>query len=210
MPTIRRRLVIALACAIVAGFVPLGAASGALTHGLVGFIVGGLAFAVPLLAHILGHDAPATREKVAGRDGDAAWYDVVVIVVGLASLVGVAVLLIASKAQGVALVFDGVVGTLAVAVGWLCVHTVYTLRYARLYYASPVTPIDFNQQDDPAFSDFAYFSFNLGMAYQVSDTDLRTSAVRRVVLGHTLLAYVYGTIVIASTINLVVGIGGSI
>jgi len=210
VPTIRRRLVVALVAAIAAGLVPLGPVDGVLVHSLVGFIVGGLAFAVPLLVHILGHDAPATRDKVAGRDGDAAWYDVVVIVVGLASLVGVAVLLIATKAQGVALVFDGLVGTTAVAVGWLCVHTVYTLRYARLYYASPAPPIDFNQDDDPTFSDFAYFSFNLGMAYQVSDTDLRSSAVRRVVLGHTLLAYLYGTIVIASTINLVVGIGGSI
>jgi hypothetical protein len=98
----------------------------------------------------------------------------------------------------------------AVAVGWLCVHTVYVLRYARVYYASPRPPIDFNQDEDPTFSDFAYFSFNLGMAYQVSDTDLRSSAVRRVVLGHTLLAYLYGTIVIAATINLVAGIGGSL
>ena len=84
------------------------------------------------------------------------------------------------------------------------------LRYARVYYASPRRPIDFNQDEDPTFSDFAYFSFNLGMAYQVSDTDLKSSDVRRVVLGHTLLAYLYGTIVIASTINLVAGIGGSL
>jgi uncharacterized membrane protein len=172
VPLIRRRLLVALIVAIVAGLVPLGSAGSLLVHSLVGFILGGLAFAVPLLAHILGHDAPATREKVAGRDGDAAWYDVVVIIVGLASL--------------------------------------YTLRYARLYYASPTPPIDFNQSEDPQFSDFAYFSFNLGMAYQVSDTNLRSSEVRRVVLGHTLLAYLYGTIIIASTINLVVGIGGSI
>ena len=48
------------------------------------------------------------------------------------------------------------------------------------------------------------------MAYQVSDTDLKTSDVRRVVLGHTMLAYLYGTIVIAATINLVAGIGGSL
>ena len=84
------------------------------------------------------------------------------------------------------------------------------LRYARVYYASPTPPIDFNQDEDPTFSDFAYFSFNLGMAYQVSDTDLKTLRVRRVVLGHTLLAYLYGTIVIAATINLVAGIGGGL
>jgi uncharacterized membrane protein len=215
VPTIRRRLLVAatvgVLVGVLAGLVPLGPSRGLLVHLLEGFVVAGLVFAVPLLTHVLGHDAPSTREKVAGRDGDAAWYDVVVIVVGLASLFGVAVLLIATKARGSELVVDGVLGVLAVGVGWLCVHTVYVLRYARLYYASPEggrPPIDFNMDADPAFSDFAYFSFNLGMAYQVSDTAVRSSQVRRVVLGHTLLAYLYGTIVIASTINLVVGIGG--
>ena len=196
--------------ALVGLFLPLGAAGEPLTHALTGFVAGGLAFAVPLLVHVLRHDAPSTRARVEGRDGDAAWYDVVVITVGLASLAGVGILLVGGQAKGTAQVLDALVGVAAVAVGWLCVHTVYLLRYARVYYASPRPPIDFNQDEDPTFSDFAYFSFNLGMAYQVSDTDLKTSAVRRVVLGHTLLAYLYGTIVIASTINLVAGIGGSL
>ena len=211
MPTIRRRLALAVLVGVLAGFlVPLGPAHGFLVHGLSGFVVAGLAFAVPLLVHVLGHDAPATREKVQGRDGDAAWYDVVVILVGLASLAGVTILLVGGRALGGAEIVDALVGVGAVAVGWLCVHTVYVLRYARVYYASPRPPIDFNQDEDPTFSDFAYFSFNLGMAYQVSDTDLKSSDVRRVVLGHTLLAYLYGTIVIAATINLVAGIGGSL
>jgi uncharacterized membrane protein len=188
--------------------VPLGRSSHVLTHALVGFVVGGLVFAVPLLVHLLGHDAPATRAKVAGRDGDAAWYDLVVIMVGLASLCGVAVLLIGGQPRGAAQVVEALIGAAAVAVGWLCVHTVYVLRYARVYYASATPPIDFNQDEDPTFSDFAYFSFNLGMAYQVSDTNLRTTPVRRVVLGHALLAYLYGTIVIAATINLLAGLGG--
>lgn len=210
MPTIRRRLGIATVVGLLVGLlVPLGSAAEPLTHGLVGFVAAGLSFAPPLLVHVMAHDAPATRQRVAGRDGDAAWYDVVVIVVGLASLLGVAALLVGSSATGTAQLVDAVIGLLTVAVGWLCVHTVYVLRYARVYYASATPPIDFNQDEDPTFSDFAYFSFNLGMAYQVSDTDLRTSDVRRVVLGHALLAYLYGTVVIASAINLVAGIGGA-
>ena len=206
---IRRRLLVAAVLGVVAGIlVPLGSAVNLLTHALLGFVVGGLAFAVPLLVHVLKHDASDTRSRVAGRDGDAKWYDVVVIVVGLASLAGVGVLLVGGHANGPAQVVDSLVGIGAVAVGWLCVHTVYLLRYARLYYASPTPPIDFNQDEDPAFSDFAYFSFNMGMAYQVSDTSLRSTAVRRVVLGHALLAYLYGTVVIAATINLVAGLGG--
>jgi uncharacterized membrane protein len=218
VPTIRRRLAIAVVVGVLAGVLagdlaPLGAADtgrGLLVHSLAGFVVGGLAFALPLLLHVLGHDAPATREKVQGRDGDAAWYDVVVILVGLASLTGVGILLVGGRQRGSEALVDALVGVGAVAVGWLCVHTVYVLRYARVYYASPRPPIDFNQDDDPTFSDFAYFSFNLGMTYQVSDTGLSGSGIRRVVLGHCLLAYLFGTVVIASTINLVAGIGGSI
>jgi uncharacterized membrane protein len=206
--TIRRRLLAASVLGVLAGlFLPMGQTTPALARALAGFVVGGLAFAVPLLVHVLGHSAEDTRAKVAGRDGDAKWYDVVVIIVGLASLAGVAILLIGGQSRGTEQVIDSLIGVAAVAVGWLCVHTLYVLRYARVYYSSPTPPIDFNQDEDPAFSDFAYFSFNLGMAYQVSDTDLKTTAVRRVVLGHAMLAYLYGTIVIAATINLVAGIG---
>ncbi|NUO90347.1 MAG: DUF1345 domain-containing protein [Dermatophilaceae bacterium] len=215
MHLIRARLALAAAVGVLAGlFVPLGPAHSVLTHTLAGFVVGGLVFAVPLLVHVLRQDASSTQERVRGRDGDAAWYDVVVIVVGLASLAGVAVLLIGGQSKGTAQIVDALVGVLVVAVGWLCVHTVYVMRYARLYYASTSSspdahaPIDFNMEEAPSFSDFAYFSFNLGMAYQVSDTAVRSTQVRRVILGHCLLAYLYGTIVIASTINLVAGIGG--
>jgi len=66
--------------------------------------------------------------------------------------------------------------------------------------------IDFNGDGAPRLSDFAYLAFTLGMTYQVSDTDLRTPEVRRLVLRHTLLSYVFGTVIVAATINLVVGL----
>ncbi len=66
--------------------------------------------------------------------------------------------------------------------------------------------IDFNSDDPPAYSDFLYFSYNLGMTYQVSDTDVSSSLIRRVVLRHSLLSYVFGASILATTINLVTGI----
>ena len=68
--------------------------------------------------------------------------------------------------------------------------------------------IDFNGDQLPAFRDFLYFSYNLGMTYQVSDTSVSSSAIRQVVLRHCLLSYVFGTSILATTINLVVGIVG--
>ncbi|MEO7000080.1 MAG: DUF1345 domain-containing protein [Terracoccus sp.] len=203
----RVRLAIAVVVGVIVGVVvPLPAAGGVVPHLLVGFIATGLAFAGPLLTHVMKSDAASTRQHVDGEDPGARTSDVIIIVVGLLALCGVAVLLIGAGGDRTAQVVDSVIGVVAVAVGWLCVHTIYTLRYARIYYSSDSPCIDFNQHEPPRYSDFAYFSFNLGMTYQVSDNALRSSDIRRVVFGHCLLAYVFGTVVIASTINLVVGI----
>ena len=91
---------------------------------------------------------------------------------------------------------------LAVALGWATVHTVYTLRYAHLYFDDPPGGIDFNG-DKPDYRDFAYFGFTVGMTWQVSDTDIQKKAIRRTVLHHALLAYLFGTVIVAVTINLV-------
>ena len=66
--------------------------------------------------------------------------------------------------------------------------------------------IDFNSDDPPSYRDFLYFSYNLGMTYQVSDTSVSSPLVRAIVLRHCLLSYVFGTVVLATTINLVTGI----
>jgi Protein of unknown function (DUF1345) len=56
---------------------------------------------------------------------------------------------------------------------------------------------------EPTFRDFLYFSYNLGMTYQVSDTNVSSPTIRTVVLRHTLLSYAFGTVILATTINLV-------
>lgn len=101
-------------------------------------------------------------------------------------------------------------GTAALALGgvfmaWAAMHLMYATRYAHLYYGGQ-TPggIDFNSDDPPAFRDFFYFSYNLGMTYQVSDTAVTSSFIRSVVLRHCLFSYAFGAAIIATTINLVV------
>lgn len=207
MRTIRYRLAVAFLVGVAAAFlIPLGTSAGVIPHLLVGFIVFGLAFAGPLLATLLRFDPANTRDHVEGEDPGTALSDVLVVSAGLASLVGVGGLLLGSARVGGSEVLDALLGVGTVATAWLCTHTIYTVRYARIFYADPVPCIDFNQDSEPKYSDFAYFAFNLGMAYQVSDTPLRSSRIRSTVLGHCLLAYVFGTVIIASTINLVVGL----
>ena len=79
----------------------------------------------------------------------------------------------------------------------------FTLRYARTYYRQPVGGIDFNEEDPPTYLDFAYLALTIGMTFQVSDTNLTTKSIRRIALGHAMLSYLYGAVIIALVINVV-------
>ena len=103
----------------------------------------------------------------------------------------------------------------AIFMAWAGLHLMYAARYAYLYYTPSAGGIDFNDPNHrPAFRDFFYFSYNLGMTYQVSffffffffDTSVSNPAIRAVALRHCLLSYAFGTIILATAINLVVGL----
>ncbi len=180
-------------------------------HLLVGWIVGALAFCLPLLRWAFRLDASATADMFEDAEGGRTETDVIVVIAAIAGLGAVALMLLGKGSGGAASgrVFEGLLSVLAVGAGWLAVHSIYVLRYARHYLVNEPGCIDFNGDDPPRLSDFAYLSFTLGMTYQLSDTDLKTPAVRRLVLGHTLLSYVFGTVIVAATINLVVGLAST-
>ena len=91
-----------------------------------------------------------------------------------------------------------------VFLAWAALHLMYATRYAYVYYEAN-GGIDFNTDDPPAYRDFFYFSYNLGMTYQVSDTSVSNRTIRAVALRHCLLSYAFGTVILATTINLVAG-----
>ena len=125
----------------------------------------------------------------------------VLIAACIASLVGVALTLLKASTQlGLTQVLITAVAVVTVAVSWLDVHTVFTLRYAHLYYRED-GGIDFHANERPDYRDFAYVAFTLGMTYQVSD--LTSQTIRAAALRHALLSYLFGITVIALTINVV-------
>ena len=92
------------------------------------------------------------------------------------------------------------------SVSWTLVHTVFTVRYARLYYSGRAGGIDFNEADPPQYSDFAYLSFTVGMTFQVSDTNIESKQIRRMAVRHAWLSYPLGVVIISASINLVTGL----
>jgi uncharacterized membrane protein len=97
-------------------------------------------------------------------------------------------------------------GIASVVLAWSVVHTVFTLRYAKLYYEGRPGGVNFNEEESPCYTDFAYLALTIGMTFQVSDTNLQTKKIRRAALGHALLSYLFGALIIATTINLIAGL----
>jgi uncharacterized membrane protein len=149
-------------------------------------------------------DVSQTRELAAREALNGVTAELVVVGAGVASLLAVAFALLgADKTSGGTKAYLIGLGVLSVVLSWAVVHTVYTLRYARSYYSPPTGGIDFNEPEPPTYLDFAYFSFTIGMTFQVADTNITAKPCRRIVLHHALLAYLFGAVILAVAINLV-------
>jgi uncharacterized membrane protein len=147
-------------------------------------------------------DASGTRD-LAGREAlTGVVMELVVVDAGVASLVAVGLAMLrAGHATGSTKGMLLSVGVLSVVLSWAVVHTVFTLRYARAYYSPSPGGIEFNEADPPTYQDFAYFSFTIGMTFQVSDTTITAKRVRSLTLRHALLSYLFGAIILAVAIN---------
>jgi uncharacterized membrane protein len=156
-------------------------------------------------------DAAATKAHATREDPGRAQTDLIVLIAAVASLAAVGVVLIrASSAKGSAQDLLVALGVLSVALSWFAVHTLFSLRYARLYYAGRAGGINFNQKElPPRYLDFAYLAFTIGMTFQVSDTDLETPTIRATALRHALISYLFGAVILGATINLIAGLANS-
>jgi uncharacterized membrane protein len=174
---------------------------------LVGWSVAAAVFIAWIWFTVAGMDAAATARHAAIEDLSRSTADLILILASVVSLVGVGLsLLEASDTEGLEKAMIVGVASVSVILSWATVHTVFTLRYARLYYGAGGGGIDFNGDRAPTYTDFAYLAFTIGMTYQVSDTSIASKAIRRTALRHAYMSYLFGTVVVAMTINVVAGL----
>jgi uncharacterized membrane protein len=196
-----RRLLVSLAGGLVGGGV-LAASGLPQLAVLVGWCLAASAVLVWAWRISWPADDRGTK-RLAEEEGGTHLTDAAVLIAAVASLVAVLQALLSSgrhDAVAVAAVALSVVDTI---LSWALVNTVFALKYARLYYFDTDGGIDFKQPELPTYSDFAYMAFTVGMSFAVSDSEPTSTGIRRVVLGHALLSYAFGTGVIAVTINLI-------
>jgi uncharacterized membrane protein len=175
---------------------------------LVGWIVAAGIFLIWIWTRIWKADGETTAEHSTRVDDSRATADLVLIAASVASLVAVAFGLVkAVQIGGVARGVIASIAVLAIALSWTVVHTVFTLRYASLYHEEG-SGIEFHEEVGrlPDYHDFAYVAFTIGMTFQISDTDISSDQIRRAVLRHSLLSYVFGIVIVAIAINVVAGL----
>jgi uncharacterized membrane protein len=171
---------------------------------LIGWIAAAAVFVVWFWITIWPMGSSATAAHAVREDPGRAVADLLVLAAAVASLAAAGVLLAAGSSGGKEA--QAGLSVLSVALAWAAVHTVFTTRYARLYFLGSPGGIDFNDEMPPRYTDFAYLAFTIGMTFQVSDTAISSKVVRATALRHALLSYLFGAIIIATTINLVAGL----
>jgi len=172
-----------------------------------GWAGAGLVFVAWTALVIVPMDPEDTSEHAVREEPTRGVANLIVLLAALASLAAVAVTLVGGVVGNGDVTMAAVLA--AVIISWACVHTVFALHYARAYYTAPAGGIDFHQTEPPRYTDFTYLAITVGMSFAVSDTDLRSSAMRRVAQVHALLAYLFGTVVVALLINLVAGLANT-
>lgn len=138
-----------------------------------------------------------------------------VIIAACVSIFGVIYLLGTAKSLERAGLTKHVMLAIATVVGsWGLIHTLFTLHYAHTYYGDRDDDncpgrhggLDFPGEENPDYLDFAYFSFVLGMACQVSDVQVSDRGLRRLALFHGMLSFAFNTIILALSLNIVSGL----
>ncbi|HUZ20239.1 MAG TPA: DUF1345 domain-containing protein [Acidimicrobiales bacterium] len=169
---------------------------------LVGWDVAAAIFLVRIWTSLWGLDARNVARVATREDPSRSVTDVLLILASLTCIVGVGFTLIhAARSKGVEVAAFLGLAVVSLVASWLIVHTVFTLRYARLYYAGTAGGISFNEEDQPVYSDFAYVAFTIGMTFQVSDTNIEDKLIRRTALRHALISYLFGAVLVAMTVN---------
>ncbi|KIO78107.1 hypothetical protein TH53_05835 [Pedobacter lusitanus] len=176
---------------------------------------------------------PIEMKKVSKvQDNNRTLIFIFVLVAALMSLFVVIILLKSTQhLTGNALSLHILLSVLAVMCAWALVHTIFVFRYAHLYYESKEKSaagddlkksgtaeekenvrskykegLEFPEEKTPDYLDFTYFSFVIGMTFQVSDVEISSRRIRRLALIHSLVSFAFNTVIVALSINIISGL----
>lgn len=99
----------------------------------------------------------------------------------------------------------------ALFASWIQLHVGFAIYYAKHYFSLNPKPaadgpnpqgLVFTGSDEPVFTDFLYVAFAVGLTYAMSDVNLEDHRIRRMVLLHSIISFLFYSTVISAMLNL--------
>lgn len=197
----------------------LGAAAGVLvpasdllTKILIGWNAGVWAYLAIMLWLVIRSEAGDVQRIAEREDENAGMVLFMVCIAAIASLATITLELAGSKhlESTEQLLHYGFTG-LTVLGSWLLIGVIFSVHYARLFYTDTGQEPALRFADgerNPDYWDFLYFSFTIGVAVQTSDVGVGTRTLRKVVLGQSLIGFLFNTAILGFSINIAAGLFG--
>ncbi len=162
---------------------------------------------------ILSIHPQEVRKNVQLEDSSITFIFLFIIAAAFISLFAVITLIVSGKGNSTGQTTEHALLAIAsVVISWWLTHTVFTLRYAQLFYSDKDGKegydggLEFPKEPNPDYLDFVYFSFVVGMTFQVSDVEISSRAIRRLAWAHGILSFAFNTVIVALSINIISGL----
>ena len=139
---------------------------------------------------------------------------IILVVVTLASLLSVVAIVeplaTLRHVQGAERLWHFALAATTLIDSWLLVPTMFTTHYADMFYSTEKhdRPLAFPQTDMPVFWDFAYFSFTIAAACQTADVTTTRTSIRKVVIAHEVISFLFNASILGFAINVTAGLIG--
>ena len=183
----------------------------AISRVLVAWNASVILFLVLIYHWMRGLSAEQVCSRFAEEDEGTTVILIIVTAAALLSLAAIVALLSTLKQYGgAARIAHLALAALTLIDSWLLVPTIFTSQYAKMFYsAGPLgRPLEFPNTDRPVFWDFAYFSFTIAAACQTSDVSTRQQSMRKAVIAHTLISFLFNAAILGFAINVGAGLIG--
>lgn len=172
---------------------------------MLGFDLGALVYLV-LILRIFANASPAAIRDEAAKQDVGRWTTLMAgVVLSATVLVAVSTELESAQKGGIAAI---AIAAGTIVLSWAFMNTLFALHYAHGFYGNfgdKHKGLDFPGDEKPDYWDFAYFSFTIGMCFQVSDVQITTRYLRRIALMHSAIAFFFNVFIIAISVNIAAG-----
>jgi uncharacterized membrane protein len=179
---------------------------------LIGWDAGVTLFLVLIFVWMHGQTAQQIRSKYIEEDESAPVILVIVTLAALLSLIAIVEPLATLRhVQGRERLWHFVLAAVTLIDSWLLVPTVFTTHYADMFYSEEPEdrPLQFPDTELPVFWDFAYFSFTIAAACQTADVATRRASIRKVLIAHQLVSFLFNASILGFAVNVTAGLIGN-